>query len=120
MPFFFEAATLSRILSPVSSRSNWAKDKSTFRVSRPIDVVVLNCCVTATKEIDLASKASTSLAKSASERVRRVPLGIQRIELQVQAMLGGLAGVDGATQRLWFTCHRWRPCSLPIGAQRTA
>jgi hypothetical protein len=36
-----------------------------------MDVVVLNCWVTATNEIDLASKASTSLAKSASERVRR-------------------------------------------------
>jgi hypothetical protein len=24
-------------------RSNWAKDRSTLRVSRPIEVVVLNC-----------------------------------------------------------------------------
>jgi hypothetical protein len=38
---------LSRIRSPVSSRSNWAKDSSTLRVSRPIEVVVLNCWVTA-------------------------------------------------------------------------
>src|SRR5258705_10155079 len=35
MPFFFEAAILSRIRSPVTSRSNWAKDNSTLRVSRP-------------------------------------------------------------------------------------
>ena len=34
--------------SPVTSRSNWAKDSSTFRVSRPMDVVVLNCWVTET------------------------------------------------------------------------
>src|SRR5436309_5703176 len=27
MPFFFEAAILSRMRSPVTSRSNWAKDK---------------------------------------------------------------------------------------------
>ena len=31
IPFFFEAAILSRIRSPVTSRSNWAKDRSTFR-----------------------------------------------------------------------------------------
>jgi hypothetical protein len=28
-----------------------------------------------------------------------VPLGVQRIELQLQAMLGGFAGVDGAAER---------------------
>jgi TetR/AcrR family transcriptional regulator, copper-responsive repressor len=39
-----------------------------------MDVVVLNCWVTATNEIDLASKASTSLAKSASERGKAVDL----------------------------------------------
>ena len=71
LPLRREAAILSLTRSDDSSRSNWAKDNSTFRVSRPIDVVVLNCWVTATNEIDLASKASTSLAKSASERVRR-------------------------------------------------
>jgi hypothetical protein len=41
---------LSRIRSPVTSRSNWAKERSTFSVSRPIDEVVLNCWVTETKE----------------------------------------------------------------------
>src|SRR5437899_12493290 len=41
IPFFFEAAILSRIRSPVTSRSNWAKDSSTLRVSRPIELVVL-------------------------------------------------------------------------------
>src|SRR5260370_25777018 len=40
MPLFFEAAILSRMRSPVSSRSNWAKDRSTLRVSRPIELVV--------------------------------------------------------------------------------
>jgi hypothetical protein len=34
MPFFFEAAILSRMRSPVTSRSNWAKDKRTFRVNQ--------------------------------------------------------------------------------------
>ena len=43
-------AILSRIRSPVTSRSNWAKDKRTFRVSRPMLVVVLNAWVTETKD----------------------------------------------------------------------
>jgi hypothetical protein len=49
IPFFLEAAILSRTRSPMTSRSNWAKDSRMLRVSRPIDVVVLNCWVTATK-----------------------------------------------------------------------
>jgi hypothetical protein len=32
MPFFFEAAILSRIRSPVTSRSNWAKESSMLSV----------------------------------------------------------------------------------------
>jgi hypothetical protein len=32
-----------------------------------------------------------------------IPLGIERIELQFQAMLGGFAGVDGAAQRFCRT-----------------
>jgi hypothetical protein len=34
---------LSRMRSEVTSRSNWAKDRSTLRVRRPIELVVLNC-----------------------------------------------------------------------------
>src|SRR5215470_5622189 len=49
-PLRLEAAILSRIRSDVTSRSNWAKESSTFRVSRPIEVVVLNCWVTETNE----------------------------------------------------------------------
>jgi hypothetical protein len=60
--------------SLVTSRSNWAKESSTFRVSRPIEVVVLNCWVTETNETPWASNSSTSLAKSASERVSRSTL----------------------------------------------
>jgi hypothetical protein len=44
------AAILSRIRSPVTSRSNWAKDKRTFRVNRPMLVVVLNAWVTETND----------------------------------------------------------------------
>src|SRR2546430_14288638 len=50
IPFFFEAAILSRMRSPMTSRSNCAKDNKTLRVKRPIEVVVLNCCVTETKQ----------------------------------------------------------------------
>jgi hypothetical protein len=42
-----------------------------LRVKRPIEVVVLNCCVTETKDAPLASRISTILAKSVSERVSR-------------------------------------------------
>src|SRR6516162_1787421 len=71
IPFFFEAAILSRMRSPMTSRSNCAKDSRTLRVSRPIEVVVLNCCVTETNDALLASRISTILAKSVSERVSR-------------------------------------------------
>jgi hypothetical protein len=67
-PFFFDAAILSRMRSPVTSRSNWAKDKGTFRVSRAMLVVVLNCWVIDTNETPQRSKTSTSLAKSESAR----------------------------------------------------
>src|SRR5499427_6181135 len=50
IPFRFEAAILSRMRSPMTSRSNCAKDNRMLRVRRPIEVVVLNCCVTETKD----------------------------------------------------------------------
>src|SRR6266536_2277661 len=73
-PFRFEAAILSRMRSPVTSRSNLANESSTFRVSRPIEVVVLNCWVTETNETPWASNSSTSLAKSANDRGQPVDL----------------------------------------------
>src|SRR5438309_12097774 len=36
--------------SEVTSRSNWANDNMTLSVSRPIEVVVLNCWVTETND----------------------------------------------------------------------
>ena len=71
IPFLFEAAILSRIRSPMTSRSNCAKDDRMFSVRCPIEVVVLNCCVTETKDAPRASRISTILAKSVSERVSR-------------------------------------------------
>ena len=49
-PLRLEAAILSRMRSEVTSRSNWANESSTFNVSRPIEVVVLNCWVTDTND----------------------------------------------------------------------
>ena len=74
MPLALEAAILSRIRSAVTSRSNWAKDRSTFSVSRPIEVVVLKAWVIETKETPAASKIATIRAKSVSERVSRSTL----------------------------------------------
>ena len=54
--------------SPMTSRSNCAKDNRTFRVKRPIEVVVLNCCVTDTKDAPLASRISTILTSEIGER----------------------------------------------------
>jgi hypothetical protein len=74
MPLRLEAAILSRTRSPISSRSNWAKDSSTLSVSRPMLELVLNDWVTETNETPWASNSSMSLAKSASERVSRSTL----------------------------------------------
>ena len=63
MPFFLDAAILSRTRSPITSRSNWAKDKSTFSVSRPMLVVVLNCWVIETNETPRRSKTVDELGK---------------------------------------------------------
>jgi hypothetical protein len=71
IPAFFEDANLSRMRSPVASRSNWANDIRTLRVSLPIEVVVLKDWVTDTNVTDVQSNTSTSLAKSMSERLSR-------------------------------------------------
>ena len=60
------ARQLTEMRSEVTSRSNWANDNSTFRVRRPIEVVVLNCWVTETNDTPCLSNSSTSLAKSAT------------------------------------------------------
>src|SRR5208282_5983479 len=60
--------------SPVTSRSNWANESSTLSVRRPMLLVVLNAWVTDTNDTPCASKTSTILAKSASDRVSRSTL----------------------------------------------
>src|SRR6476659_1780893 len=90
--------------SPMTSRSNCAKDNRTLRVKRPIDVVVLNCCVTDTKDAPLASRISTILSRAQAhpafvplavdEGLAGFALRLQRIELLFEPLLGRLAGVD--------------------------
>jgi hypothetical protein len=48
-----------------------AKESSMLSVRRPMEVVVLNCCVTDTNDALWASRMSTNLAKSESDRVSR-------------------------------------------------
>src|ERR1700674_5428710 len=69
IPLRFEAAILSRTSSPMTSCSNCANDKRTLRVSLPMLVVVLKEWVVETNETECWSNSSTSLAKTASERV---------------------------------------------------
>src|SRR3984893_8651827 len=53
-PLRLKAAILSRTRSPITSRSNCAKDKSTLRVRRPMLEVVLKDWVTETNETSCA------------------------------------------------------------------
>ena len=71
MPFLREAANLSRMRSPMTSRSNCAKESRMLSVSRPIEVVVLNDWVTDTKVTLCRSNISTNLEKSISARLSR-------------------------------------------------
>src|SRR6202035_5763580 len=45
MPFFFDAAILSRMRSPAISRSNWAKESSMLSVRRPMEVKAVECLI---------------------------------------------------------------------------
>src|SRR3954467_4590853 len=64
MPRDRDALNLSRMRSPITSRSNWAKDSRMLSVSRPMLVVVLNDCVTETN----VSRSQRHLAGALAER----------------------------------------------------
>jgi hypothetical protein len=49
-PLRLEAAILSRTRSPITSRSNWAKESTTLSVSRPMLEMVLNAWVIDTND----------------------------------------------------------------------
>ena len=57
--------------SPVTLSSNWARESRMFNINRPMEVVVLNCWVTETKETPWRSKTSIIREKSVSDRVSR-------------------------------------------------
>src|SRR5262245_27552631 len=86
--------------SEVTLRSNWAKDSRTLSVSLPIEVVVLNCCVTETKDTPWASNSSTSLAKSAKERVRRSGLNEGSLEAARETLGAGSLAVRADVSNL--------------------
>jgi hypothetical protein len=93
---------LSRMRSLVTSRSNWAKERSTFRVSLTIEVEVLNCWVTDTEETPCCSKRSTMRTKSDSERLSRSLTAERKAKArELAAALGGEIEitVDVATGR---------------------
>src|ERR1017187_311188 len=73
-PFRRAADILSRVRSPISSRSNCANESRMFSVSRPSDVLVLNCWVTATKLTLCFSNTLSILVKSSNDRLRRSTL----------------------------------------------
>jgi site-specific DNA recombinase len=68
------AATLSRMRSPMISRSNWAKERRMLSINRPMGVLVSKRWVTETKETFSRSKISMSLTKSSNERENRSSL----------------------------------------------
>src|SRR3954453_4224201 len=74
MPLRFEAAILSRMRSPVTSRSNWAKDNSMLSVSRPMLLVVLNACVTDTNDTPAAFEELNELGKAGERPGQAVDL----------------------------------------------
>src|ERR1035441_2607862 len=104
MPFFLDAAILSRILSPVTSRSNWAKDMRGAQGEPSVHRAV---------EADLADGAAVPAARGFfvvldelhSPGLRRAGDGdrphvgqqrVQRVELRPQPALDVIDGVDEA------------------------
>jgi hypothetical protein len=69
LPFLREAATLSRMRSPMTSRSNWANTIRMLTVIRPMASLVLKDCVTETKVTPYCSNSS-SRAEQAALQVR--------------------------------------------------
>ena len=69
MPFFLEAASCRGSLA-VTSRSNWALDSSMLSVSRPMEVVALNCWVRAKETFaDRTPRRSGEVIEGAGQAV---------------------------------------------------
>jgi hypothetical protein len=89
MPLALEAATLSRMRSAPTSRSNRAKESRMLRVSRPIEVVVLKCCATETM-----ATSCRSPRHSRTSRVPRAGVSTRRFFLLPVAPPRGEAGAS--------------------------
>src|SRR5215211_1170890 len=75
MPLRLEAAILSRTRSPISSRSNWAKDKSTLSVSRPMLELVFHRAGRNSKERDVISNSAvTKIGLQAHDKRCNLPV----------------------------------------------
>jgi len=74
LPLRRAACILSRVRSPMISRSNWANESRMLRVKRPSDVVVFSCWVTAHEAHRVAVKSNLKPAGIARDfdRPRRV------------------------------------------------
>jgi hypothetical protein len=83
MPFFLEAANLSRMRSPVTFRSNWAKERRTLSVSRPIEFVVLKDCVTETK----VSRAQGAGRLGGADFIARNMVTGKQIQVQLKSRI---------------------------------
>ena len=70
----YKVDRLTRSLADFAKLVELFDQHNALRVSRPIEVVVLNCWVTETNETLCWSKSSTTLAKSTKERVSRSTL----------------------------------------------
>ena len=121
-PLRLEAPILSRMRSEVTSRSNWAKDSSTFSVSRPIEVVVLKAWVTETNDTcghRRARPAWRSRPASGSDDRPCRPPRCRSDRLRCRS--AGAAGPDGSGFRRKSRHRRRRPsgadqpsCSLAL------
>src|SRR5262249_31759462 len=109
--FRCEAAILSRMRSPMTSRSNCANDNRTLRVRRPIEVVVLNCCVTETKLRRSVSDTASTDAATGEPRFRATGRARRKA---IARQLYNEACSSKATVRDWLAAREFARARLVI------
>jgi hypothetical protein len=95
--------------SEVTSLSNWANDRSTLSVSRPIEVVVLNCWVTETNDTPMRVEQFDQLGKigqrsgQAIDLVYHDDIKLPRADIIQQSLqvgtIGGSTGISPSSYR---------------------
>src|ERR1700730_10286973 len=89
-PLRLEAAILSRTRSPITSRSNWAKESSTLSVSRPmLDVVVQDGAVEVRVResaviVAIRNQAPALMRPALDIGLAGLALGIERVEFEIE------------------------------------